>query len=262
MPHSSISSQMAQQASTPPATQAVDRALDLLRAVADSPSPPTAAALADEAGLSRSTAWRLLQALERHGLVEREPGDPRYRIGYEAARIGAAARLDDTLVRIARPVLERLVAETSLTANLNRLLGDAVISIDQVDATSVLAADWVGRAAPLHATPSGKAALASMPEAELARHLRRLPRLASATITDAAALRRDLDRARELGYAESADEFEEGLNGVGAAIVDGRGRAVAYLSLWGPDARAPRERLPELGRRAAAAAAEIGARLP
>ena len=137
-----------------------------------------------------------------------------------------------------------------------------MISIDQVDAPSVLAADWVGRAAPLHATPSGKAALAAMPEAELVGHLRRLPRLASATITDPAALRRDLDRTRELGYAESADEFEEGLNGVGATVADARGHAVAYLSLWGPDARAPRERLPELGGRVAAAAAEIGARLP
>ena len=102
-----------------------------------------------------------------------------------------------------------------------------------------------------------------MPEAELVTHLRRLPRLASATITDPAALRRDLDRARELGYADSADEFEEGLNGVGAAIVDARGHAVAYLSLWGPrrprPARAPARARPS---RAAAAAAEIGARLP
>ena len=54
--------------------QAVDRALDLLAAVAASQDPPTVAELAGRCGINRSTAWRLLATLESHGMVERASG--------------------------------------------------------------------------------------------------------------------------------------------------------------------------------------------
>ena len=73
--------------------QSVDRALELLAAVASSDHPPTVAQLSAVCGLNRSTAWRLLATLETHGMVERQPSGG-YRVGYGALRLGAAADVD------------------------------------------------------------------------------------------------------------------------------------------------------------------------
>jgi DNA-binding IclR family transcriptional regulator len=56
----------------PSRVQAVQRAVDLLKAMADSPAPPTAPELAERCGLNRSTVWRILQTLEDEGLVHRD----------------------------------------------------------------------------------------------------------------------------------------------------------------------------------------------
>ncbi|HEY1367159.1 MAG TPA: helix-turn-helix domain-containing protein, partial [Gaiellaceae bacterium] len=64
----------------PRTIQSVDRAAELLKAVADSSQPPTVLELAERCGLNRSTAWRLLATLDRHGLVERDPVSQRYSV--------------------------------------------------------------------------------------------------------------------------------------------------------------------------------------
>src|SRR5215468_3046615 len=91
--------------------QSVDRALALLKAVAASTTPPTALELAQECGINRSTAWRLLRTLEYHGMVDRDPITQRYTVGYGAISI-ASAVTDDALVRMVRPLLEDLAVRT------------------------------------------------------------------------------------------------------------------------------------------------------
>jgi DNA-binding IclR family transcriptional regulator len=60
-------------ATVPPAgTQAVDRAAELLALVVESPDPRTFTSLVEQTGLAKSTGSRLLQALERHRLVQRD----------------------------------------------------------------------------------------------------------------------------------------------------------------------------------------------
>ena len=81
--------------------QSVDRAVLLLRAISTSAHPPTAWELARACGINRSTAWRLLQTLEHHALVERDPTTGRYGIGYTALEVAASAGYDG-LARRAR----------------------------------------------------------------------------------------------------------------------------------------------------------------
>ena len=68
--------------------QSVDRAAGLLRAVAAAaPSGAHVAGLAEQCGLNRATAWRLLATLEDNGLVERDPGTGRYVLGLSLIHI-------------------------------------------------------------------------------------------------------------------------------------------------------------------------------
>jgi DNA-binding IclR family transcriptional regulator len=240
--------------------QSIDRAVELLEAIAGAPEPETGPALADASGLNRSTAWRILATLEHHGLVERDPDSNRYSLGFAVLKLAAAAG-HEPLVRLAHPVLRRLADATGETVNVAVARRLELVYADQVQARHVMAPNWLGHTVPLHATSTGKAFLAALPSEELDALLRApLERFTDTTITDPDALRGELERVRDHGYAVSHGELEPALWGVSAAARDAAGRPAAVVSVWGADARV-RERLDELGERASAAARELQALL-
>lgn len=239
--------------------QSVDRAIRLLKAIADSPDPLPLPAVARSAGVNPGTAWRLLATLEHHGLLARNGGG--YSVGYTAVRIAAAAD-ETTLKNAARPLLERLVDETGEAVSLSVPRQDSIVSIDHIAAPRVVSAGWVGEQLPLHCTSNGKLLLASLPEDQLAAFLRRpLTALTPATITDPDALRDELHELREREYGIEVEEFELGLNAVSAAARDARGKPMAVLSVSGPAYRIPRPHLDEIGAQLVTAAGELEAAL-
>jgi len=248
-------------AARPRTIQSVDRAAALLNEIADSRRPPTVAELAETCGLNRSTTWRLLDTLDRHGLVERDPVSQRYTVGYAFLRIASSAA-HDPVVRRARPVLEQLALDTGEAVNLAIARRFDLVYVDQVDPPQIMAPNWLGRSVPLHATSSGKAFLAYLDKDERDAMLGdRLERFTKTTITDRRALGRELEAVRRDGYAVCVGELEESLFGASAAVLTERGRPLAIVSVWGPEHRVPRGRLPKIGRPARAAADRIEALL-
>ena len=238
--------------------QSVARAADLLKALGAHGGPATVFDLADRCGLNRSTAWRILATLEDEGLVERDPATGRYEIGYALVALGAAAG-HDPLVRRARPALRALAEACLETASLAVPRGMQLVYVDQVQAPHVMAADWLGRATPLHATSTGKALLAWLSEDEIGAALPgRLQRFTDTTITTRAVLRTELTQVRARGYAASRGELEPALWGVSAPVLD-RARPVAVVSVWGAETRIRARGLDVLGARTVAAAGEIAA---
>ena len=139
--------------------QAVDRAVALLKSVADATTPPTALELAQACGINRSTAWRLLRTLEYHGLVDRDEITQRYTVGYGAISV-AAAVTDDALVRRVRPLLEKLAVRTGESVTLSMARRFNLVYVDQVDPPNLEVPSWLGKPLPLHATSGGKVFLA------------------------------------------------------------------------------------------------------
>jgi DNA-binding IclR family transcriptional regulator len=243
--------------SSPRTIQAVDRAAELLKAVARSPQPLSVSELASATGLNRSTAWRLLATLDHHGLVERDPATQRYSVGHAVLQIAAAGD-HDALVRRARPVLQRLAQRTGETANLAVAKRFNLVYVDQVEAPNVMSPNWLGRSVPLHATSSGKAFLAWLPREEReALTPVRLKRYTETTITSRRDLEEELEAVRRDGYSICAGELEQTLYGASSAVLNERQRPVAIVSVWGPEHRVFRERLPEVGAEAVRAASEI-----
>ena len=123
--------------------------------------------------------------------------------------------------------------------------------------------NWLGRAVALHATSSGKAFLAWLPKEERRRpppgEARALHRRLRSPI--GGSLEEEFEAVRRDGYSICVGELEETLYGASAAVLNERERPVAIVSVWGPQHRVPAERLPEIGRRAKAAAGEIEALL-
>ncbi|MGI5130518.1 IclR family transcriptional regulator [Pseudonocardia sp. CA-107938] len=240
--------------------QSVDRAIDLLLAVAAGPpAEATAPALARRCGINRATAWRLLKTLQARGLVTLDESTQRYAVGMTAVELGAAAG-PDSLVAVAHPELERICRETGETASLAVPGIGGLTYVDEVRPHAVLAASWLGVSVPAHATSTGKALLAFLPTDQTRRLIGgTLTAYTSTTITDPDALVAELAATRARGYGTCAGELEASLYGVSAPVLDRAGRPLAVLSIWGPQDRVRVELFPELGALAVAGAARISA---
>jgi DNA-binding IclR family transcriptional regulator len=234
-------------------TRALDRATDLVATVVHADEPMSFADLQDASGLAKSTTSRLLTALERSGLVERDPAG-----SYVAGRLFwlYAARHDpwEELVRLARPVMERTGADTGETVHLSVTRGERVVQVAQVDSTYLLGTrDWTEVDVPVHCSALGKVFLAWH---ALERPAGELERPTPATIADPAELRRDGVRSRDRGWALTCDELEIGLTGIAVPVFGIHGDVVASLGVSGPTPRLE-GRLDELGRRLLERAAEL-----
>jgi DNA-binding IclR family transcriptional regulator len=216
----------------------------------------TVAELALACGINRATAWRLLATLEDHGMVDRDPATNRYQIGYAVAPIAAASGTSG-LVRRTHHVLEQVCAQTGEVASLAVGRRSGVVYVDEVAPSAVLTVSWLGRPVPLHATSTGKAWLAWLPEQEAREAAGTvLERFTDATITDISRLTDELRQTREQGYAVCAGELESALYGVSVPVLPrGGGRALAVFSIWGPADRIPPSRFEALGAIAMEAAA-------
>lgn len=246
-----------------PGAQAVARAVGLLKAFSDAHPAWRLADLARAARLHRATAHRLLAALEREGMVARDPSGDLYRLGPEAIALGARAARATDLRAVARPELEALAAHSGETATLEVLVESDMLILDEVLGTALIGATAsLGTRWPAHATSTGKAVLAALPDARRRVVLgARLARCTDRTITSAAALARELAAVRRRGFASAVGELELGYVAVGAAVLDPERGPVAAVSVGGPAPRFSAARIAAVGRQVKAAAARVSTAL-
>ena len=243
--------------------QSVDRALDLLEALAAAEGEVSITALATRTQLHVSTVHRLLSTLLRRGYVRQNPDTSRYYTGAKLATLSEGrARYGELRLR-ARPVLRALTDATRETCNLVVIDDLAAVYIETVPSPQIVRLfTEVGNRVPLHATGAGKALLASLAPARRDGVLDRLelrpytPR----TITDHNALRRALEEVRERGYAIDDEEFDEGVRCV-AVAVGAPNEAVGAISISAPAARLTRQHCVELVPTLRRSAAELAASL-
>ncbi|MEZ5091724.1 IclR family transcriptional regulator [Nocardioides sp.] len=225
----------------------MDRAVRLLRSLAENGDDQSLADLAADTGLNRATAWRILTTLADHRLVAYDRAQARWSIG--EGLVGLVSPLDlDRLVAAARPVLAHVALQTGETAALAVLRGRSLVYVDEVTPPAVVAATWKGREVALHATSTGKVVLAfgGTRGPELAEDAE-LPRFTDRTITSPVELGAELTQARERGYAVCRGELEATLYGVSAPIYSPSGALRAVISVWGPAGRLSEDRFAELG---------------
>jgi DNA-binding IclR family transcriptional regulator len=203
--------------------------------------------VANELGIHKSTAYRLLTTLRDRGLVEQDTATEKYRLGFGIVLLASTVTADLDLLRCARPLCERLSKRTQETVTLTVLEGDDAVVIHQtMSKTTALNVDWTGMHTPLHATAAGKVFLFHMPGDQSRRVLRRpLERFTEKTIVDSEVLRDHVQAVREDGYGYTIEELEVGLNAVGAPIRASDGGVVAAVSVSGPVFRLPVESIPE-----------------
>lgn len=246
-----------------PGTQTVARALNILKFFTDAQPKLTLAEVSRAAKLTKPTTYRLLTALEKEGLLTRDAHAEAYRLGPEAIALGWRAIRANDLYSAARSELEALAQDVRETASLEVLRGDAMLILDEVHGNYLVGnLQSIGTSWPAHATSTGKVILAFSDTPDTKTILQSsLARLTPQTITSSAALRRELAKVREQGYATAIEELEAGLVAIGAPVWNGGGEVVAAVSIGGPSQRLTSNRVPEVAARVKKAGERISQRL-
>lgn len=245
------------------AMRSVTTALQVLEAVALN-QPVGLSALARALGMPKSTVQRNLATLAEAGWIEPYEDGGRWQVGLRAFVVGSVVGSRGGLRPAALPVMKVLSAEVGETVHLMVPSGRDVVLVERIDSPHPLrTVAPLGARGPMHATSNGKSFLAALPQAEVEAYIREgLPAVTTRTIVEPAALRSDLEKVAELGYAICREELEEGVVSVGAAIRRGDGHPVASLSISGPVSRMLDDLLDEYGKKVRQAAESIAAALP
>jgi len=242
--------------------QSVDRALTILEILARQ-GELGVTEIAGELDVHKSTASRLVSALEAHRLVEQLGDRGKYRLGFGVVRLAGATTARLSLPRQARPMCRRLAAELGETVNIAVLDNTAVVNVAQEQGNAAIAAhNWLGQRTPAHATSSGKVLLAWAADADRAAIIDAgLTRYTPNTITGSVELAAELDRIRERGWASTSEELEIGLNALAAPIQGADGVVVGAISVSGPSYRLTAASFPEVAGRVLAEAEAISQEL-
>jgi DNA-binding IclR family transcriptional regulator len=241
------------------ATSSLEKALRLLDLFSLEHPVRTLPQLTDDSGFPRATTHRLLSVLRALGYLHYDPATRGYRLGYRLLERGYLVSEQIELRPVARPHMERLRDDTGETVSLQIVDGDEGLYVEKLEPLVGFRL-WtrVGMRRPLHAGCSMKVLLAHLPPDHVDRIIRRgLTALTPMTITDGEKLKRDLATIRARGYSVTFGESHAGVHGVAAPVRDHTGRVVASLSVLGPAARIPRERIPELVIKVTRAAGEV-----
>jgi DNA-binding IclR family transcriptional regulator len=249
---------------------ALRRGLAVLRVLAGRAGPVSAASVARELGLPRSTTYHLLAELEAAGYVTHLPAERRYGLGIAAFELGSAYLRHDPLERLAGPLLRKLVDQVGHPAQLGVLHGNELLYLakERPARPETLVTD-VGVRLPAQLTASGRAMLAYLPAAQVralfpsaAGFVRRTDRGPNGL----AALRRILAVERRRGWAVEDGHVTAGFASVAYPVFDHGARPMAAIAVTlrhhCPDDRVVcGESWPELAQEVRQAAAELTARI-
>jgi IclR family acetate operon transcriptional repressor len=243
---------------------AVDRAAQILSLLKAEGTQMTIAEIAGATGWHKSSVHKLLVTLHYRGLLDRDAITKKYSLGIALSEYGRIALNRSDILHAARSFLNALADFSGETAALSVLRGTKMIIVDTEESpTQLRAAPTIGMRTPATTTSNGKAVLAFLPEDRLKEILRveGLPAMTENSIVKLGAFRVDLAATRERGYAIDNEEYQKGLVGVSAPVLDSRKQVMGALSVVGPAVRMTKDKIRQYGRKCAEMTAELSAML-
>ena len=183
-------------------------------------------------GLSSSTAHRILMSLAAQGLII-PAARGSYVVGPALIRLAGAMTPRELLVAVARPRLSRLARACRAHAHLGVFETDMVTYLVRTAFGRRKLFSVEGTQLEAYCSALGKVLLAGLPEQQRERYLAAGPfvPLTANTITDAAALRDELARVRQCGFAMDNEEILPGLTCLAVPVRDEGGRVHAAISI-------------------------------
>jgi DNA-binding IclR family transcriptional regulator len=217
--------------------QSLGRAFAILEEVARHREGIGLAELSKQVGLHNSTTFHLARTLASLGYLRQDRDSKRYRIGRPLFALAASALDEIEMVHVATPVLEDLSRETGESGHFGVRMGDEVVVIARTSGPGAFQlTERVGVVRPVHCTALGKIILAALRPDQLKRTLERIDLKPSTenSITDAAALLKEIEEIRRTGIAFDDGEFNTEVRCIAVPVLDFTGQTIGALGISGP----------------------------
>lgn len=245
--------------------QSVDRALSILEVLAKHGGELPLADVCEFTGLNISTCHHLLKTLANRKYVCAGSRKGSYALGSQILALAGAVNLQADLPRRARPLIDQLNQTTGEAVHLAVLQNDELITLMKREALHALRVDagTTGKSAACHATATGKAILAWLPEEDV-RHIltvQGMKPFTEHTITRQDLLLAELEQVREQGYSMDKEEYQHYVICVGAPIYDHDNNVIAAVSASTPIVRADEKHLALVRREVMATAQRLSANI-
>lgn len=215
--------------------KSVAKALRLLEDLSIANGPMRLRDIAQQADITRSNAFHLLQTLQDLGYVRQCDNSTQYELTLKVFEIGARVISRNSLISIAHPILVDLSEKVPDNILLSVRDGIWSVVVDRIQSrTFVRTFAHLGARAPLHVVSGGKLLLAYAPEDVVAAACANLTRITDRTITDPKKLQGEISLIRKRGYALAIGEVNDVVKGVAVPVHSRHGDVAAALSISGP----------------------------
>jgi DNA-binding IclR family transcriptional regulator len=214
--------------------RAVERAITILKCFTPDTLELGTTEIARRADIPKATAYRILAALAKGGLLDQSNQTKNYRIGPQLYMLGTMFLNKADIISAATPVtkmLNDLTGETVHVSIYNH--GNVVIIMKEESRHAFRVSQHIGTVVPSHTSAMGKAFLSQLTEAELDELIpeESLAPVTPKSITTKTDLKQDLAAIRKCGVALDREGTMEAIIGTGALIRDVAGRAVAAVGM-------------------------------
>lgn len=238
--------------------QSLARGLRILTLLSQGQNGMGTTEIANELGVDKSSASRLLHTLARYGFAEQDSDTSRFSLGPQVLALGRHLLNRIPLRDSARPYLHELVDQTGECAHLAILSNGQALYIDQVESTAMLRVESeIGTLSPLHCTALGKVFLA-FDGVEIPKEMKTYTQR---TIVDAASLQAQIEQIRRRGFAVDDEEYNYGVRCVAAPVYDHNRQLVGAIGISGPAGRMSLEDIERYGSIVSTTARTLSSRL-
>lgn len=216
--------------------RAVSRAIDILQVFTFTNKKLTLAEICGMLDLPKTTIYRVLTTLEQRNVVSVDAETGKYHLGYEMIKMGAIAQDSNTLSSVAREDMIEISRLTEQTCNLYVRIGLERLCIAQITGSQyVKRYSYLGARHPLYCG-AGKILLAYAGEDFQKEFFSKvkLEQFTQRTVTDVAALKRELALIRERGYSVTLGERDAETAMAAVPLFDYAEKVVATVTVSGP----------------------------
>ena len=241
----------------------IDRAVQVLNALADSPMGLALTELSAQLDLPVGSTHRVLASLMPSRFVY-QGDDRRYRIGPGIVRLAQAFQHQGVLLEVSKPLMDDTSRELRESVFLSELIGEDVVCVATAEAPRLLTFYMrISERTPYHAGASARAILAYCADEVITSRLaaENMVAFTNRTPTTMAVAMAKLDAARRDGFAVCDEEMEIGVTAIGVPIFDADRHPVAALTVVAPSDRLHSDLRGRIVAKLQAAAREISAGL-
>ena len=215
--------------------QSIERALDIIESVAVEQGGKHLTAIAEETGLHKSTAHRIIMTLVSRGYLAKAASG-NYRLGFKLIEDASYYINHLELQTEARPYIAEISAHLGMSAYLGVLEGDKVLYIEKMHmVTPAKLYRRIGTSVPAYCSSLGKCILSGYSKTQLEEIMAECSfiKFTEKTIDNMDTLHRELNKVRLQGWAIDDEEYEKGHRCIGVPVYDYRGEIVAAVSASG-----------------------------